>query len=48
MKNFSSDPKASIRYLQSLLRKELPDFPKDRFPQIEGLCFGTMGKFFPY
>lgn len=42
---FTSDTKASIRYLQILLRKDLPDFPKDRFPEIEDLCFETMKKF---
>lgn len=43
--NFTSDAKASIRYLQILLRKDLPDFPNDRFPKIEDLCFETMSKF---
>lgn len=42
---FSPDAKASTRYLQILLRKELPDFPKDRFHQIESLCFEAISKF---
>lgn len=42
---FTSDAKASTRYLQILLRKDLPDFPKDRFPKIEGLCFEAIRKF---
>lgn len=33
------------RYLQILLRKDLPDFPKDRFSKIEDLCFETMRNF---
>ena len=37
--------KASYRYLQILLRKELPNFSNDRFPQIEGLCFEAISKF---
>ncbi|MCJ1347755.1 hypothetical protein MMC31_005984 [Peltigera leucophlebia] len=33
------------RFLQILLRKELPDFPDTRFAQIEDLCFKAITKF---
>ena len=45
LQNVYHNAKASHRYLQVLLRKELSDFPNDRFPRIEGLCFEAISKF---
>lgn len=35
----SHNAKCIYRFFQIILRKELPDFPNDRFAQIENLCF---------
>lgn len=45
LRNGYYNAKASRRFLRILLRKELPNFPNDRFPQIEGLCFEAISKF---
>lgn len=45
LRNDYYNAKASHRFFQILLRKELPNFPNDRFPQIESLCFEAISKF---